>query len=68
MKLMKGYFGVILMAKTGHTLSQAIQKIQASSLAGAAFFSDAGWPGVSRHSKTFSGQASKQAPSAMHKS
>ena len=54
--------------KDGKTLSQAMQKMQASSLAGAAFFSEAGWPGVSRHSKTFSGQASRQAPSAMQRS
>jgi hypothetical protein len=36
------YFGVILIARTGQTLSQAMQKMHDSSLAGAAFFADAG--------------------------
>ena len=36
------YFGVILIATTGHTLSHAMQKMQASSFAGAAFLAEAG--------------------------
>lgn len=36
------YFGVILMATTGQTLSQAMQKMQESSFAGAAFLAEAG--------------------------
>jgi hypothetical protein len=62
------YFGVILMATTGQTLSQAMQKMQESSFEGSAFLAEAGCPGVSNQVNTFSGHASRQAPSAMHKS
>src|SRR5689334_17345971 len=56
------------MATGGQTLSQAMQKMQAASFAGSAFFPDAGWPGVSSHSNTFSGHASMHAPSAVQRS
>lgn len=64
------HFGMILMAVTGHTLSQAKQKMHSDSRAGSAFFSEAGWPGVSTHAKTLpvTGHASKQPPSAMQRS
>src|ERR671931_1580793 len=50
----------------GHTFSHAIQNIQSFSLIIKGFFSDAGCPGVSNHSYTFTGQASIHAPSATH--
>ncbi len=54
-----------LIASTGHAVSQARQKMHWSSLTGSAFFSEAGCPGVSNHSKTPTGHTSIQAPSAM---
>ena len=60
------FFGSkIFIATGGQTPSQAIQKIQSGSLICNGFAVEAGFPGKSRNSKTFTGQASIQAPSAM---
>src|SRR5919205_1075760 len=50
----------------GHTFSHAMHNIQSFSLIIKGFFSDAGCPGVSNHSYTFTGHASIHAPSATH--
>jgi hypothetical protein len=62
------YGGLTSIAATGQTFTQAMQNMQACSLIGIAFFSDAGCPGVSYHWNTFTGHAVIQEPSAMHKS
>src|SRR5579864_1990730 len=53
----------IFIACTGHTFSQARQKIQSGSRAINGFFSEDGFPANSAHSYTFTGHASIQAPS-----
>jgi len=54
-----------LIATGGQTPSQARQNMQSGSLTCNGFFVEAGFPGKSRNSKTSTGQASIQAPSAM---
>ena len=55
-----------MIATGGQTFSHARQKIQSGSLIWSGFFVDATFPGKSANSKTFTGHASMQAPSATH--
>lgn len=57
-----------LIASTGQAVSHAKQNMHWSSFTGSAFFSEAGCPGVSNHSKTPTGHTSRHAPSAIHMS
>ena len=73
----KAYGSVILIAVTGHWISQARQKMQSFSLIGSAFLGariacplllGLSQSGVSNQSKTFTGHTEMQIPSAMQTS
>jgi len=53
---------VAFIAWSGHWVSHFKHCTQSLSLAGKAFFSDVGWPGVSLHSYTCIGQTSRHMP------
>jgi len=55
-----------LIALTGHLFSHRRHCIQSDPLAGKAFFSEVGWPGVSIHSYSFTGQTSMHMPQPSH--
>src|SRR3990170_2542246 len=62
------YNSVILIARTGHPASHALQKMQSGSFTGSDFFFEVGCPGESTQSKTLTGQTEMQIPSPSQES